>query len=123
MIAGGQRFGAIGRTGSIAIIERFWRTLKEMLDLRARPPLSHHHLEDKIEIGLRYYAIHRPHQGLHGATPEEIYFRRTPAGARAVSPPRASSRDPAKPLELPFEIAYADPERRLPFLIPKQIAA
>jgi putative transposase len=26
-----QRFGAIGKTGSIAIVERLWRTLKEAL--------------------------------------------------------------------------------------------
>lgn len=31
-----QRFGAIGKYGSISIIERFWRTLKDMLRLRAR---------------------------------------------------------------------------------------
>jgi len=29
-----QRFGAVGQTGSIALLERFWRTLKQA---RARP--------------------------------------------------------------------------------------
>jgi transposase InsO family protein len=35
-----HRFGAVGRTGSIAIVERLWRTVKD--DLRTRyssPPL------------------------------------------------------------------------------------
>lgn len=31
-----QRFGAIGKSGSIAIIERMWRTLKALGGLRAR---------------------------------------------------------------------------------------
>src|SRR5580700_4932804 len=35
-----HRFGAIGQTGSCAIIERFWRTLKEMCLLKTRPPLA-----------------------------------------------------------------------------------
>ena len=36
-----QRFGAIGNTGSIAIIERFWRTMKEMLLLKAPASIEH----------------------------------------------------------------------------------
>ena len=35
-----QRFGAIGRHGSIAIIERLWRTLKDALNLRTFKPLN-----------------------------------------------------------------------------------
>ncbi|HXI11593.1 MAG TPA: DDE-type integrase/transposase/recombinase [Thermoanaerobaculia bacterium] len=85
-----QRFGAIGRTGSIAIIERLWRTLKEMLDLRFRRPLSAGHLEDTVALGLFYYATLRPHQGLNGDTPAEIYFGLIPASVHAVSPPRAN---------------------------------
>jgi transposase InsO family protein len=118
-----QRFGAIGQSGSIAIIERFWRALKEMLDLKFRPPLSRRHLAEKVAVGLDYYATLRPHQGLDGATPSEIYFGLTPATVHAVSPPRASSGDPATAIDLPFAIAYADPERRMPFLIPRKLAA
>ncbi|HVT43622.1 MAG TPA: DDE-type integrase/transposase/recombinase [Thermoanaerobaculia bacterium] len=96
-----HRFGAIGRSGSIAIIERLWRTLKEMLDLGFLPPLSLRHLEEKIERGLFYYATLHPHQGLGGATPAEIYFRLTPATEQAISPPRATSRDPPSPSSSP----------------------
>ena len=35
-----QRFGAIGKTGSIALIERLWRTLKDTLALRTLKPLG-----------------------------------------------------------------------------------
>jgi transposase InsO family protein len=114
-----QRFGAVGRKGSIAIIERLWRTLKELLDIRFLPPLSLAHLEDRVDRALFYYATLRPHQGLGGATPTEIYFGLTPA---TQSPPESASRDPSGP-ELPFEVAWLDPERRMPFLIPTTRAA
>ena len=68
------RFGAIGQSGSIAIIERLWRTLKEMLELQFLPPLSRAHLEERMGLGLMYYAYLRPHQGLDGAMPAEVYF-------------------------------------------------
>jgi len=118
-----QRFGAIGQSGSIAIIERFWRTLKGMLDLRFRPPLCRSHLQDRVALGLEFYATLRPHQGLDGATPAEIYFGLTPTPALAVSPPRASSRDPDFRAVPPFTLAHADPEKRFPFLIPNRRAA
>ena len=53
--------------------------------------------------------------------PVEIFFGLTPASADAVSPPRATARDPDKPLALPFEVVYLDPERKLPVL--RKIAA
>lgn len=94
-----------------------------MLDLKFRPPLSRRHLDARIAPGLHYYATLRPHQGLGGATPAEIYFGLTPATVHAVSPPRATSRDPAQTGKLPFDVAYADAERRLPVLIPRKRAA
>jgi hypothetical protein len=69
-----QRFGAVGKKGSIALIERLWRTLKDTLGLRLLRPLVAEDLMEKIEIGLVHYAHFRPHQGLGGATPAEIYF-------------------------------------------------
>jgi putative transposase len=57
-----QRFGAVGATGSIAIIERFWRTMKEMLMLKTRPPLTAFALNQRLLSGLRYYAYLKPHQ-------------------------------------------------------------
>jgi hypothetical protein len=35
-----QRFGAVGKKGSIALIERLWRTLKDRLSLRLFRPLA-----------------------------------------------------------------------------------
>ena len=110
-----QRFGAIGKYGSIAIIERLWRTLKHTLRLRSFKPLTKRELERRLELGLYYYTYLRPHQGLGGATPAEIHFGRPPAHLAAVHPPRARPRE--GPHSCPFEIDYVDTDKMLPVLI------
>ena len=109
-----QRFGAIGKTGSIALIERLWRTLKHLLQLRSFKPLVQPDLEQRLSLGLYYYSFLRPHQGLGGATPAEVYFGWKPARLSALPPPRGKpgggSTDP------PFQISYFDPLQCLPLL-------
>jgi hypothetical protein len=112
-----QRFGAIGKKGSIALIERLWRTLKDTPGLRLRRPLAAEDLMEKIELGLVHYAHFRPHQALGGATPAEIYFGRTPSHLSAIPPPR--SRPGEGPMDLPFRVEYLDAERLLPVLVRK----
>jgi len=112
-----KRFGAIGQHGSIAIIERFWRTVKEMLDLNGRPPLSKNHLEERIDLGLFYYATIRPHQSFKGATPAEIYFGITPRSETAVPALRARTRLPGEIRTTGLEIRYLDSDGRLPVLV------
>jgi len=119
----GQRFGAIGQYGSIALIERFWRTLKELLAIRLWPPLSAAHLEARVELALRYYSALRPHQGLGGATPAEVYLDQTPAAQNAIPPPRKTARLTTGDEPLPFEVVFLDPERHLPVLVPAAKAA
>jgi len=74
-------------------------------------------LEDRIRIGLHYYAHQRPHRGLGGATPAEIYYGQQPAHLAASSPPRGRLGE--GPAELPFEILYLDEYRSLPILFDK----
>ena len=112
-----QRFGAVGRKGSIALIERLWRTLKDTLGLRLLRPLAAEDLMEKVEIGLVHYAHFRPHQGLGGATPAEMYFGRTPAHLSAIPPPRGRLGE--GPMDSPFRIEYLDAERLLPLLVRK----
>jgi transposase InsO family protein len=118
-----QRFGAIGQYGSIAIIERFWRTLKELLGIRLWPPLSAAHLEARVELALSYYSSLRPHQGLGGATPAEVYLDETSAASSAIPPPRKTARSPTWDEPLPLEVVFLDPERCLPVLVPTSKAA
>ena len=112
-----QRFGAVGKKGSIALIERLWRTLKDTLGLRLLRPSAAEDLAATVELGLVHYAHFRPHQGLGGATPAEMYFGRTPAHLSAIPPPRG--RPGEGPLDLPFRVEYLDAERLLPLLVRK----
>ena len=102
---------------SIALIERLWRTLKDTLGLRLLRPSAAEDLMEKIEIGLFHYAHFRPHQGLGGATPAEIYFGRTPSHLSAIPPPRG--RPGEGEMDSPFRIDYLDAERLLPLLVRK----
>ena len=112
-----QRFGAVGKKGSIALIERLWRTLKDTLGLRLLRPLVAEDLAATVELGLLHYSHFRPHQGLGGATPAEVYFGRTSAHLSAIPPPRG--RPGEGPIDSPFCVEYLDTERLLPVLVRK----
>ena len=111
-----QRFGAVGKTGSIAIVERLWRTLKETLVLSTLKPLTRADLERRLKIGFLHYAYLRPHQALAGATPAEVHFGIRRAHDAAVPPPRG--RPGERSTSLGLVGVHLDPERRLPVLIP-----
>jgi len=114
-----HRYGAIGRAGSIAIIERFFRTLKSIARLRAKPPLLRADLERRLTLALDYYVWLRPHQGLAGATPVEVYLGHRPAHLDAVPPPRGRPGECAGIPPPPFKVRHLDPEHRLPYLVRK----
>jgi transposase InsO family protein len=110
-----HRFGAIGKSGSIALIERLWRSLKQ----RLRSPLARLviplDIQRQIELTPTHYAYLRPHQGLGGATPAEVHFGISPAHLKAAHPPRGQ---PGQVVIFhKTEIRFLDSERRLPFLL------
>lgn len=75
-----QRLGAVGKPGSIAVVERFIRTLKEEgLAVLAVVPLLRRSLHREVSLFMGWYNSERPHMTLSGATPEEVYFGRRPA--------------------------------------------
>jgi transposase InsO family protein len=115
-----HRCGAIGRTGSIALIERFFRTLKSIGVFRARPPLLSADLERRLASALEYYFWLRPHSGLAGATPAQSMLGLRPAHLDAVAPARGR---PGEAVEAspPFELRYLGPDPSLPYL-PRQAA-
>jgi transposase InsO family protein/DNA-binding XRE family transcriptional regulator len=112
-----QRFGAVGKKGSIALIERLWRTLKDTLGLCLLRPLVAEDLMATVEMGLVHYAHFRPHQGLGGSTPAEVYFGRTPSYLSAIPPPRGAPGE--SPMDSPLRVEYLDAERMLPVLVPR----
>jgi putative transposase len=75
-----QRFGAVGKSGSIAVVERFLRTLKqESTRVVAVVPLLRRALCRELQLYASWYNAARPHTTLAGATPDEVYFGRRPA--------------------------------------------
>jgi hypothetical protein len=80
-------------------------------------PSAAEDLAATVELGLLHYAYFRPHQGLGGATPAEVYFGRTPAHLSAIPPSRG--RPGESSMDLPFRVEYLDAERLLPVLIQK----
>jgi transposase InsO family protein len=64
------RFGAVGQRRSIALIERFWRSLKYEHWFRlAATPWAFLGARREIEVYIDWYHEHRPHQALGGCTP------------------------------------------------------
>jgi transposase InsO family protein len=96
-------------------LERFWRSLKHLLGLNGLSrPLTASDAERDIAMALAYFAHFRPHTGLGGATPAEVYHNLEPAHLHAVQPPRGERGDP--PVRWPAAVEYLDGDRRFPFL-------
>lgn len=74
-----QRFGAIGKHGSIAVIERFIRTMKEECTRRLLVPYDRAALRREMSLYLSWYNEHRPHSLLGACTPNEVYYGQSPA--------------------------------------------
>jgi len=98
-----RRYGAVGRRGSIALIERFWLEMKSEYVTRLflyRPLVT-------IDRTLRRYVLwrnqERPHQGLEHRTPNGIYFGRR----------RRPKRSPARGT---VHVGFLGGDKRLPVL-------
>ncbi len=75
------RYGAVGQYGSLAVIERFIRTLKDEGFRRILVPLNLRKVREEASLIVSWYNSCRPHTTLGGRTPDERY-RRTPAACR-----------------------------------------
>ncbi len=76
------RYGAVGKCGSIAVIERFIRSLKDECTKRILVPLRLDAMRKEIGLYVDWHNRFRPSQGLGGRTPDEVYFRRRPANEK-----------------------------------------
>jgi transposase InsO family protein len=122
------RFGAVGKYGSIAVIERFIRTLKEEGLRRILLPLRQRSLREHLDQWLIWFNEHRPHTALGGKTPDEAYRRVAPANKRprweprkcwphdaGCAGPKAKMRGhPGVRLEL--VVTYLDSQKHLPIV-------
>jgi transposase InsO family protein len=110
-----HRIGAVGEKGSIAIIERFWLSLKTALDTATCPPLIPDVLAERISAFIDWYDHRRPHSALGSATPAELFTSTPSAAATANSPPHGRPGQPCASLGLAIRFALPQ-ERRLPYL-------
>jgi transposase InsO family protein len=83
------RFGAVGRYGSVALIERFIRTMKQEGTRRILVPFRFDKMRAELSRFFRWYNLFRPHTHLRGATPAEVLMRRRPANRKPRLEPRA----------------------------------
>jgi hypothetical protein len=84
------RFGAIGRKGSIATVERFFLALKtEMLSRLALVPFRLCAMQHEVRAYAFWYNQYRPHTSLGGRTPAEVRDGLVAACDRPAVEPRA----------------------------------
>jgi len=83
------RFGAVGEYGSLAVIERFMRSLKAECTRQILVPLRLDAVRREIALYIVWHN-QRPSQALGGRTPREVYAGRPPANASPRIEPRAN---------------------------------
>jgi transposase InsO family protein len=81
------RFGAVGKHGSIAVVERFHRTIKDLLRQTIIPE-KQSAFEKEVVLTIDWYNEHRPHTTLKGKTPNEVYYFRPAANEQPRFEPR-----------------------------------
>jgi putative transposase len=75
-----HRFGAVGKYGSVAVIERLMRTLKaECTRQLVFVPFRRASFVRELTLWSSWHNAERPHETLGARTPDEIYFHRRPA--------------------------------------------
>ena len=74
-----QRFGAVGQYGSLTVIERLIRTLKDECTRRLVVPYRSASFQRELSLYVAWYNGARPHEALHARTPDEVYHGRSPA--------------------------------------------
>ncbi|MDH3380749.1 MAG: integrase core domain-containing protein [Gammaproteobacteria bacterium] len=82
------RYGAVGQHGSIAVVERFIRTMKEESLRKIMVPTTHDTMRREILYFVQWYNESRPHSALDGQTPNEIYTGLRPANRQPRIEPR-----------------------------------
>jgi putative transposase len=84
-----QRFGAIGKYGSLTVIERFIKSMKnECTRLLPIVPLASAAFGRELDHYVAWYNADRPHSRFGARTPDEIYFGKFPACRKPRFEPR-----------------------------------
>jgi len=128
------RFGAVGKHGSIALIERFIRSVKSECTRCLIVPLRRDAFRREVALYCVWYNEYRPNQALGGRTPKEVRERVRPANTRPRYEPRPRwprGSPCAEPhtfvrgkvgVRLQLEVAYLEGRKHLPIVTLKRAA-
>ena len=105
-----MRYGKVGESHSLGLIDRFFRTLKHSLSLRSIRPWNLRDLKRRLTAAGIHSAYLRPHTSLGGFTPSETYYGIRRHLPHPVSPPRGRLGDPDS--DIPFDFVFLDPENQ-----------
>jgi len=83
------RYGAIGKHGSIAVVERVILTIKCLLSRLPLVPYRREAFQRELTDIVDWHNEHRPHTWLGGRTPNEVYRSTFPANRRPRFEPRS----------------------------------
>jgi len=129
-----QRFGAIGKYGSLAVVERFIRSMKAECTRAILVPFSSAALEREVRLYTGWFNADRPHSWLGARTPDEVYFNRMPTCRKPRFEPRSRwpRRSPcAQPQALvrgrpgvtvELQVGYRAGRKHLPLVTLKRVA-
>jgi putative transposase len=128
------RFGAVGKYGSIAVIERFMRSLKNECTRRILVPLGLDAMRREIALYVHWYNEHRPSMVLGGCTPREVHDGVRPANSKPRFEPRRKwpTRSPCASPQAPVNgepgvrlrlvVAYLEDRKHLPIIELRRVA-
>jgi putative transposase len=122
------RYGAVGEHGSIAIVERFIRSMKNECTRRIVVPMRRERSRREVATYVEWYNAHRPHNALGVRTPDEVYGGLPPAcekprlELRSRSPAESKCAAPQAPMdrngphEASLEVTFLRERRHLPIV-------
>jgi len=119
------RYGAIGQPASIAIVERFIRSMKHEATRQILVPLNLAAMQAEIGTYGDWYNRHRPHLALGGKTPHEVLFGRRRTKRRFEPRPKwphRPMRSRANGDRLRLVVSYMEGRRHLPVIELKRAA-
>ncbi len=113
------RYGRIGEPASIAIVERFIRSMKQECTRCVLVPLSIQAMRREVRLYTTWYNTLRPHMALVGKTPREVYEGRTQK-RRRIEPRRHWPHGPVRRGtggdKVRLAVSYVEGRKHLPVI-------
>ncbi len=112
------RYGRIGEPASIAIVERFIRSMKQECTRCLLVPLSTEAMRREVRLYAIWYNTLRPHMALAGKTPREVYVGHTARRRRLEPRPKWPNgpRRRAGADNVQLAVGYVEGRKHLPVI-------